>query len=205
MAASTLQSEPLTAELLLNRLPEFTKCEALAPIYDANSIDWIWERTDHLWETGQVNRIVVKNTSGNILGWYIYQLIPGGVGDVAQIVATDQSISDVLRHLFYHAWERGAVGLTGRMQPRFMQALSDQYCLFHRRSYVALVHSQNSKLLRAFEQGRVFLSHLEGEGCLGLYGSPTTPVATSTPVDVRQPDDETDVDRVQELVAQLAD
>jgi hypothetical protein len=110
--------------------------------------------------------VVVKGVKGDVVGWYLYYLNPGKVGEVLQIVAKDHSIREVLHHLFYHAWQQGMVAITGRLNPRFIQAFSDQYCIFHHRDLWMLVHSRKPELLQAFCRGDAFFSRLEGEWCL---------------------------------------
>jgi hypothetical protein len=103
-----------------------------------------------------------------IMGWYIYCLDPGRVADVLQIVATPASIHDVLDHLFHRAWRQGAIAVTGRLEPRFLQALSDRYCLFHRRGPWMLVSARRSDLRQTFQSGDAFVSRFDGEWCLGF-------------------------------------
>jgi hypothetical protein len=80
-------------------------------------------------------------------------------------------IHHVLRHLFQHAWSQGAVAAIGRMEPRFLQAFSDAYCVFHRRGPWMLVNSRRPELVRSFQTGDASFSRLDGEWCLGFQGS----------------------------------
>lgn len=166
---SHLKATPLTAKMLLDRLPTFTEQDVLKPIYNQESIDWIWERTAHLFDSGQIQRVAVNNAHGVLLGWYIYNLIPKGIGQVAHIVASERTAHQVIGHLFDHAAQHGAVGLSGRVPPAFMQSLSDQGAVFHRRGATVLIHSRRPELLQAFQRPGVFLTSLEGEGCLPLH------------------------------------
>jgi len=166
---SHLRATALTPDLFLDRLPEFTAQDVLKPIYNRESIDWIWNRTAHLWDSGQIQKVAVNNRHGILLGWYIYNLIPNGIGQVAQIVASQRTVHQVIGHLFDHAAEHGAVGLSGRVPPAFMQSLSDHGALFHRQGPTVLMHSRRPKLVEAFQRPGVFLTSLEGEGCLPLH------------------------------------
>ena len=84
-----------------------------------------------------------------------------------QIAATPSSVHDVLDHLFYQAWRQGALAVTGRLEPRFLQALSDKYCLFHRRGPWMLVSAKKPRLVQSFLNGDAFFSRFDGEWCLG--------------------------------------
>jgi hypothetical protein len=89
------------------------------------------------------------------------------MSEVVQLCAEPQFARDVLEHLFYHAWQRGASVLIGRPEPELMQALSEKRCLFYSssRSWV-LVHSRKPELISAFCQGEAFFTRLDGERCL---------------------------------------
>jgi hypothetical protein len=49
-----------------------------------------------------------------------------------------------------------------------MQALSDKYCVFHRRGPWVLVRATNPQVLRSFQNGDVFFSRFDGEWGLGF-------------------------------------
>jgi hypothetical protein len=116
--------------------------------------------------SGRVHAAVVRRQK--TLGWYVYQLDHQRVANVLQIVAAPADVSEVLAHLFYQAAQHGAVAAAGRLDPAYLQALSDRYCVFHRRGPWVLVKSKHPELLRAFEAGDAFFSRLDGEWCLGF-------------------------------------
>jgi len=190
-------------------LPLFTQQDELLPIYDHGSAEWVFGRLGNMWDHGNVYKILVRNDVNDVIGWFIYNLEPSGFGEVAQIAATEQSIHEVLRHLFDHAWNSGAVGLTGRLRPRFMHAFSDLRCRFHCTDEVALVHASDPEIVHAFETGNAFLTALEGEGCLYLSMTadcsepPTVTPADDGPLSMPTTSDgEVDIDRVEQLVAE---
>lgn len=76
----------------------------------------------------------------------------------------------MLNHLIYNASQKGVMALSGRMEPHFIEALSDKYCLFHGRGFWTLIHSKKPELLRAIHCGDAFLTRLEGEWCLRFQG-----------------------------------
>ena len=209
--ASNYRSEDLTPDLFRKNYTNFTKDDTLRPIYDEASVGWLWRRFGNMWDDGEVYKIVLKNNCDEVIGWYIYNLDPSGIGQVAQIAASKSSITDVLEHLFHHAFNHGAIALSGRVQPRFLRELSQFYCGFHARDKIALIHASNPELLRPFERGEACLTQLEGEGCLYMAIDPPT----SQVSDLKQYADsipvtsgsivEPDIDRVQELIAQVTE
>jgi hypothetical protein len=88
---------------------------------------------------------------------------------VSQIVALPNTLGTVLDHLLHQSAERGAVAVSGRIIPRFLQAFADRNCLIRRRSTHTLIHSPDRELLDSFATGRAFLSLFESEGPLQIW------------------------------------
>jgi len=134
--------------------------------YDQRTLHWLLEQAGQRRMGGSLHAAVVRNDTG-IIGWYLYHLDRDRIANVLQVTAEPAAIRDVLDHLFYQSSEHGAIAATGRLEPRYLQTLSDKYCLFHRRGPWVLLNSRQSDLLRSFETGDALFSRLDGEWCLG--------------------------------------
>lgn len=159
-----LLADDLTDDTVLASLSKFAGATSLRMEYDERTFRWLLELAD-AQSGGRVEKVLVRNEH-EVVGWYLYRVDSAGVADVVQLAATPRSIDGVVEHLFYHAWRRGAVAVTGRLDPRLAQVLSDKYCVFHRRGPWMLVNSKRPDVMRAFERGDVFMSRLDGEWCL---------------------------------------
>lgn len=166
-AAPRVTAEDLRGETFLAHLPEFAGVGSLRVEYDARTFAWLLERAGQRKVGGRLEKALIRDEE-KVLGWYLYHLDRGGIAEVLQIAATPSSIHAVLDHLFYRAWRQGAIAVTGRLEPRFLQALSDRYCLLHRRGPWMLVAAKNPELLHSFHRGDVLFSRLDGEWCLGF-------------------------------------
>lgn len=160
-----VSADDLSEETFMAFLPEFAGVCSLRMEYDDRTFRWLLERANQRKGSGLLQKVVTRNGQ-KILGWYIYHLDREGIADVLQIAAHPSSIHEVLDHLFYQAWRQGAVAATGRLEPRFVQALSDRYCLFHRRGPWMLVNAKKPEYLQPFERGDAFISRLDGEWSL---------------------------------------
>lgn len=167
-----LESESLTPELFLDLFPQFTESDELRPIYDRETIDWIWPRLDFLYAAGPSVQRLVKSPAGEPLGWYVYQMTDRRIVRVAQIVAFPKTIGSVLDHLLHEVAQRGAIAVTGRIIPRFVQTFVDRSCVIRGRRSHTLVHARDPQLLEAFTTGRAFLSLFESEGPLQIWINP---------------------------------
>jgi hypothetical protein len=134
--------------------------------YDDRSLKWLLEAVAQKEHYGVLRRVAVLNAKREMIGWYLYHLKPGGTSTVLQIVARNNSMSEVLDHLFYDAWRRDSVAVSGRLDPRFVREVSDKYCFFNCGRPWVLIHSRHHDLLQTFHDGDAMLSKLEGEWCM---------------------------------------
>jgi hypothetical protein len=112
-----------------------------------------------------IRKVLLRNTDQEIIGWYLYGLTATGAWKVIQMVAKQDSVNNVLDHLFYQARQDGAVAISGFMEPRFFQALATRDCLFRHdgASTWMLIHSKDQEILQAFHEGKAVISRLDGE------------------------------------------
>ncbi|HKQ75624.1 MAG TPA: hypothetical protein VJ810_18140 [Blastocatellia bacterium] len=165
-APTQYSEEELDVETLLHYLPQFSKTCALWPVYDDCSLRWLLAHADRMKHLGDFKKVLVRDSHGDIAGWFMYYLKPGGTSVVFQFVARKNATNEILDHLFNHASRHGSVAITGRLHPRYMHELSEKLCYFHRRGSWVLVHSNIGELLNIIHRGDAFLTGLEGESCL---------------------------------------
>ena len=163
IATSQTPEEDLGAENLLACLSEFSQMHSLRPEYDRHSLQWLLDILAQQKDYGTFKTAIVRNAKKGIRGWYMYYLNPNEMSEVIQIGATGESIKEVLVQLFYHAWQQGAVDLSGRLEPRFMKEFSAMSCFFFPGRMWMLLHSRNPELLKAIDRDDMFLSRLEGD------------------------------------------
>jgi hypothetical protein len=158
---------------ILAHLPEVLDGNALQPVYDARSLAWLLDQTRRKKRHGELRARAVRD-GGRLIGWYLYYVLKGGVSEVLQIAARVGSFEPVLRRLLADAWRNGAAAVRGRLDPRYVQELSDRHCWLRREGTWTLVHSRHADVMAAIEQGKAFLSRLEGEWWLRFLGEGET-------------------------------
>jgi hypothetical protein len=164
-----LQSMELDVETLLTCVAEFRNGYSLFPDYDAPSLTWLFAFMERMKGHGQhLRKLVLRDDSGKMVGWYIYYLTEGGFADVAQIGGTRKQLKDILDHLFYDAWTHGAIAVHGTVDRRLMDSFSDKNCFFTCRGGWTLAHARKPSFLELLNNGDAFLSRLDGEWCLAL-------------------------------------
>jgi hypothetical protein len=159
--------EELDRETLLGCLRELSRRRALSLMYDERSLEWLLGLLDQIKTPGDLQKVLLRDTGGNIVGWYLYFLKPGGVSEVVQVAANGKAMEKALDHLFYHAWRRGSYAVSGQVDPRFIQEYLTKHCFLHGGSWT-LVHARNPDLLQTIDRGDALLTRLEGEWTIGF-------------------------------------
>lgn len=165
-AKPRLHAGELDVETLLRCLAEFRCGYLLWPLYDAHSLQWLLTFIGRMRAHGDLRKVVLRDEEQKILGWYIYCLKPGAVGEVVQIGGEREFTKDILDHLFYDAWSHGVIALHGVVNSRLMDDFSEKNCFFTCRGGWTLAHSRRPELLGLLNNGDAFLSRLDGEWCL---------------------------------------
>ena len=158
-----LPDEDPTVETLLECINQCAEKQWLWPDYDVRSLRWVLDVMSQDKRFGILQKVVIRNEKRDIIGWYLYYLNRGGMSTVLQLGVMKQAIDDVLDHLFYHAWQQGATGLVGRLEPRLMQTGTRKFGFVMPGRHWALVHTRCDDLLGTINSGKAFLSYLEGE------------------------------------------
>ena len=152
----------LDAKTLLKCIEKFSSKEVLHPSYDLRALTWLLDAASEKQQYGALRKSLVRDAQGDIVGWYLYYQKPSAGSHVLQLMAQRESIHQVLSHLFLDAWRAGSCSVTGRIEPRFIPQLSENYCYFHAGTWM-LIHSANHELLQTICRGDAFLTWLEGE------------------------------------------
>lgn len=160
-----LAGEELDGRALADCLTEFSRSRALRPECDNRAAAWLLAMLGRKTGLGTLRKVLVRDATGRVAGWYVYYLKRGDIAEVVQFGGRDDSISGVLDHLFHDAWQGGAVAVSGQVDPAYMQALSDAHCMFRldRNSGGVRLHSRREDVLQTILRGDAFLTRLESE------------------------------------------
>jgi hypothetical protein len=175
-AASRLPQSPLRLETpklsaqetdaaeLCSAIGRLSAPRVLRPCYERESLEWLLGMLGAVPTRG-TPRAVLLERAGTLVGSYVYYVKPGGVSEVVQIAAAPGEGAEVLDHLFDDARSRGAIAVSGQLEPSLLPAFSERFCSFHRGrdgSWV-LLHSRSDRILRALQLGDAYFTRLEGE------------------------------------------
>lgn len=163
VAAAGLGSE-LDGGAFCETLADSSRVRSLHPRYDRSGADWLLETLSQKTGRGDFHRVLVRNSQREMVGWYLYYAPRGDIAVVAQLGAREGAAELVFDHLCRHAAERGAIAVSGQLDPAFFHTLAARDCVFHHDGGSSfLVHSRNPEILQAVHRGDAFISRLEGE------------------------------------------
>jgi hypothetical protein len=157
-AADTESCDAATLWLLRQHVPE----RSLSPVYTGDTFAWLLDHASQQELHGVLQKGVVRDIKGEVAGWFLYYVKPGGVAQVLQVSSKPKAAGYVLRHLFHHAWQRGAVAVSGQADPAMTFELGKVLCTFTWSGGV-VIHSRNHEILDAIRRGKAELTRLEGE------------------------------------------
>ncbi len=165
-----LIEEALDAAVMLAHLPDVMAGRALQPAYDSRGLAWLLEESARKTRHGNLRARAVLDRGRRLIGWYLYYVQAHGVGEVLQLAARDGCFDAVLQRLLADAWRNRAVAVRGRLDPRYIQDLSDRHCWLRREGTWTLFHSRHDDVAAAILQGDALLSRLEGEWWMRFLG-----------------------------------
>jgi hypothetical protein len=153
---------------LLDGLERMSRPYALRPCYDQPSLSWLLDLLERGSRQGPLRRRKVTDQHGAITGWFLYRAKRGGIGEVVQLAARRDAVSDVADHLFLDAWREGCVAVSGQLQPELYRPLSQKRCFFDNAGFWLLYGTPDGAVRDALQSGDVFLTRLECEGWMRL-------------------------------------
>jgi hypothetical protein len=160
--SSAASKSELDIEQLLACIARFQAESPVRTEYDEASLVWILNLTIEKSPRREMRKVSLSDGAGTI-GFYVYYIRPDCVAEVVQLNAGRNSMGEVLDDLFSDAWRRGAIAVSGRLAPCFIQELSDRHCAFKMGSPWMLIHSREPELLNTICRGDALLSRLDAE------------------------------------------
>src|SRR5438876_499032 len=125
-------AEPFGAALMAAHADAVLGHHALRPAYEEGPLNWLLAQLAEKRLSGTLECAAVRDARGELAGWFLYFLNPGGVSQVVQLAARPAAQALVLQHLFHHAWQRGAAAVAGRLEPALLDELGARGCAFVR-------------------------------------------------------------------------
>jgi hypothetical protein len=142
----------------------------LGTVYDTTSLSWLLERLRRKQCFGSLHAQIVYSANGHPIGGYLCYTRTHGTAEVAHFTAQAGGFDQVWSQLIADAWQRRASAISGRLDPRHINELSDRKCVFNRGFGALLFHTRNAEIRDAIHQGTLAVSRLDGEWWMRFIG-----------------------------------
>ncbi len=152
----------IDSQSLLLCITDFSSRSHLHPEYNETDIQWLWNFLSSNVLRGQLQGFEVCNERGDRIGVCLYYLNAKKAMEVMLLRAREDSADMVFNQLLDRALDLGVINVEGRIEPRFLQSISDNNCLFKRRSW-AFVQGRDDEVLNAINRGDAMLSAMDAE------------------------------------------
>jgi hypothetical protein len=170
-AETDARTEELTPRTLLDHLVDVAGGDRLVPDYDAEYLSWLFAELGRVGsEQVFVNRIPRGSVVADVvwredecLGWYVTQLRPRGLCRVLQLAAKPRASGEVFDCLARRAYELGASGIYGRLEPHLVGSLSERRALLRFSDGRFLVHARDQELVDVVLRGQALVTRFDGE------------------------------------------
>jgi hypothetical protein len=173
----TLKEEDLETDTFLECVRSFTKGRMIKPNYDADTLGWLMGQLRDKHGHGSLRGVALRTDAGAMAGCYLYYVKPETTAQVVLLTAAEPWVPALFTHLFEDARRHGAIAVSGRLDPAYLSQVSDGLCVINRGYGWSLIYSSRPDVLRAFHEGKAFLSRMDGEWWLRFQevGEPITP------------------------------
>jgi hypothetical protein len=160
-----LSEEPFAVDAWLEALPRVTGAMSLTPAYDRPSAEWILGQLARKRRHGPLEATLLRAEDGSVVGWHLYHRRRDAPSMVVEVRAVPDKEEVVLRHLFRHAWLRGAIALTGWADSRMAAPLGELHAYFQlgEGGPWTLCYSRRPEILAAIHGGAAALTRLDLE------------------------------------------
>jgi hypothetical protein len=170
--AADIEVQALSPALILEHIETVTRSLRLAPDYDREYLDWLFAELasvtarGSLWAHG-IRRgplwAELVSSGGEVRGWYVCHLRPGGLCRVLQFAARKGESELVYDALARRARDEGAAALFGRVEPSLMEAIASHRTFLRSHTGRLLVHAREDEIVDAIRSGQALLTRMDGE------------------------------------------
>jgi len=159
--AGNLTEEQLSPQLLIDHLRLGPQQFDLWPDYDAESLGLLFDQIGRSRSNGKLVKNLVRDSRGQILGWYIASLLPSDIYRVLGLAATPGNEELLFHHVLRRAKELNAAAVAGRVEPWLLEVFPRRMMMFSRVRF--LIHSRDAAICDAARSGKALLTGLESD------------------------------------------
>ncbi|WP_379061690.1 hypothetical protein ACFJIU_16865 [Mesorhizobium sp. UC74_2] len=145
-------------------VPALLRSYAAHPSWSGQDLDWLLRMAADNRAAGTLRLLSIEDQAGNPNGFVCYYSQSNGVAEVLNVIARSGTEKQAADAMLLHFQDRGYVAAQGRVEPRYLGALSQQPAMFFRHRANVCLGTTRTEFLAAAQRDDIFIGGLAGEG-----------------------------------------
>lgn len=154
---------PLHPQMLLKALDKISNRYLIFPQYDQPKIEHLFNLLSREKRYGTLHKLAILDGKKEVIGWFIYYSLKGGVCEVIQAVCLPGKETILFDSLTWHAYTQGGIELSGRLMGNQLRSPFALKAVCMPARMWTLFHCTDTELMLDIQTGKAFLTRLEGD------------------------------------------
>ncbi|WP_139973356.1 MULTISPECIES: hypothetical protein [Brucella/Ochrobactrum group] len=147
----------------ISLVPGYLQSYSAHPAWTESDINWLFLMASDNQAAGTLRFCVVNDHTGNPSGFFCYYVRANGIAEVLNILVKAGMEKHAVDAMLLHLQDEGHIAAQGRVDPRYLNALSQQSIMFFRLKANVCVATANTEMLNAVQRNDIFIGGLAGE------------------------------------------
>ena len=162
-AKSRADVREIAQEEAISLVPGYLQSYLAHPAWTESDINWLFRMASDNHAAGALRFCAIKDRTGSPGGFFCYYTRPNGIAEVLNIITKAGMEKHAVDAMLIHLQDEGHIAAQGRVDPRYLNALSQQSIMFFRLKANVCVATANVEMLNAIQRGDIFIGGLAGE------------------------------------------
>jgi len=162
-AKSTADAREITQEEAISLVPGYLQSYLAHPAWTESDIGWLFRMASDNHAAGALRFCAINDRTGSPGGFFCYYRRSNGIAEILNIITKAGMEKHAVDAMLLHLQDEGHIAAQGRVDPRYLNALSQQSIMFFRLKANVCVATANADMLNAIQRGDIFIGGLAGE------------------------------------------
>lgn len=145
-------------------IPALLRNYPVRPDWTENDLNWLLGLASANRAAGTLRFFAITDRANAPSGFFCCYSRSNGVVEVLNVIARSGTERDAVDAMLLHLQEEGHIAVQGRVDPRYLTALSQQPGMFFRHAANVCIATTRAEILNAVPRNDVFVGGLAGEG-----------------------------------------
>lgn len=147
----------------ISLIPVLLKSYSAYPAWTEGDFSWLLGMATENRAAGALRLFAINDPTGSPTGFFCYYRRPDGIAQVLSVIAKSGADRHAVNGMLFYLQEEGHIAARGRVDPRYLTALSQQSAMFFRLAANVCVLTARPDVLSAVQRNDIFIGGLAGE------------------------------------------